>query len=342
MKQIKIFSRAHILLDEIEDYSDLKYTWTLNGKGAAEFKMPLESNFCTEENFAFRNHIEIWYGSNCIWGGQIVTLQFNDSKLQVGCYGYLSLLDKRRLRAKSYNEMAYGDLFTQLLADVNAIAATGITIGSVESGSLKTQRSVKNEDILLTKLHEYCEDANYDIEIGSDRKLNFYLRKGSDKSEYILEYGGDADNIIKAPTLARNALSLANSIFCQVDNGGIITSTKEDAASITFYGYQEVVLTGNDSVINQNTLDNKTAAELQRTSYPLNCISLRAIDSSLCPFSDIAVGDTVTISLLPYWNYKEALRILEMTHDENTGEREIVLGQSVYRQQPPKVKIYGK
>lgn len=344
MKCIKIFNRSHVLLDEIEDYNGLKYGWQLNGKGTAEFNIALESDRCTETNFTFRNHIEVWDGDNRIWGGQIVALQFSAGSLKVSCYGYLSLLDRRRLRAATYSEMTYGALFTQLLADVNAISETGITIGTVEAGSLNTQRSVTNKDKLLAKLTDLCEDSNNDMEISSDRKLNFCLHKGSDKRKYILEYGGskEGDNIINVPSLARNALSLANSVYSEITNGSTLTSTKEDAASIALYGYQEATLDANDSIINQSTLDNKTAAEVQRAAYPVNAITLRVINSTLCPFEDISVGDMVTISLIPYWGYIAVLRILEMTHDESSGEREIIVGESIYKPQPPQVKLYRK
>lgn len=342
MKCLKIFDRLHNILDEIDEYSGLKYGWTLNGLGKAQFSIGLESKKCTSENFEFRNHIEVWE-DKCIWGGQIVDRQFDDSKLNISLYGYLSLLDKRRLRAKVYPNMAYGDLYVSMLDDVNAIEDTGVSVGNMAANSLKTQRTVNNTDFLLKKLQDYCSDSNYDIDVDNDRKLNFYLRKGTIKSSYLLEYGGDADNILSAPSLEQSAMSMANSIYSEIKNdSSTLTSLAEDGNSKGLYGLQEDVLNANDGIVLQNTLDNNTSSELQRRAYPANSLSLKVKDSSLCPFDDIEVGDSITVHLIPYWNFTDILRIIEMAHNEDDGTRDIVVGQTLYRPQPPVKKLYRK
>ena len=343
IKYLKIFDRFHNILDEINDYNGLKYGWTLNGLGKAQFSIGLESIKCIQENFQFRNHIEIWEGSKCIWGGQLIDRTFNDGKLDLSLYGYLSLLDKRRLRAKSYANMPYGSLYTGLLADINAIEATGVILGTIASGSLKTQRLVTNSDFLLPKLQDYCSDSNYDIDVDVNRKFNFYLRKGKIKADYLMEYGGDADNIIVAPSLGQSGLNIANSVYSEVINDAIVlTSIAEDSTSKGLYGLQESVFSGNDSIVLQNTLDNNTVSELQRVGYPTNSIQLKIKDSTLCPFDNIEVGDSIPVSLKPYWNFKVTLRILEMTHNEDDGTRDLVVGETLYRPAPPKIKIYRK
>lgn len=342
-KYLKIFDRFHNILDEVEEYSGLKYGWTLNGLGKAQFSLGLESKKCTKENFQFKNHIEVWKNDVCIWGGQLVDRTFNDSKLDVSLYGYLNLLDKRRLRAKSYAEMTYGDLYAVMLADINEIEITGVTLGNIDEGSLKTQRLVLNTDFLLKKLQDYCSDSNYDIDVDMERKFNFYIRKGSIKSKYLLEFGGDADNIIAAPSLGQSGLNIANSVYSEITNESVtLTSLAEDIASKGLYGLQESVFSGNDSVVLQNTLDNNTISELQRTGYPSNNISIKIIDSTLCPFDDIEVGDSIPVSLKPYWGFKDTLRILEMTHNEDDGTRDLIVGETLYRPQAPKIKLYRK
>jgi len=343
MKYLKIFDRLHNILDELEEYDGLEYGWTLNGLGKAKFSIGLESAKCIAENFQFRNHVEIWENDLCIWGGQLIDRNFNDSKLDLSLYGYLSLLDKRRLRTKSYVNMSYGDLYTELLADINAIEETGVATGTIASNSLKTQRTVENTDFLLKKMQDYCSDSNYDIDVDSDRKFNFYLRKGTIKTDYLLEYGGDADNILVAPSFSQNGLNIANSVYSEVGNDGdTLTSIAEDTTSKGLYGLQESTFSGSDSIVLQNTLDNNVISELQRIGYPSNNISLKIKDSALCPFDDIEVGDSILVSLKPYWGFKDTLRILEMTHNENDGTRSLTVGETLYRQSPPKIKIYRK
>lgn len=343
MKYLKIFDRLHNTLDEVDCQSALKYTWTLNGMGKAEFDIPLESKKNTPENFQFHNHIEIMDGSNKLWGGQIVDRNFQGSKLHIGCFGYLSLLKWRRLRAKIYTEMDYGSLLQAMLSDTNVIEDTGVSIGSIASGALHTQRKVEDKDYLLDKMQEFIQDCNNDIDVDSDRLFNFYLHKGTDKPYYTLEYGGDADNIIKDPGLSQTIQDMANSIYSSVETDGTtLTATAQDNTSINEFGFMEGSYDANSGIVMQSTLDNYTQGELQRRAYPANSLSLKVKDSSLCPFSDIEVGDSVTVHLIPYWNFTDVLRILEMTHNEDDGTRDITVGQTLYRPQPPVKKLYRK
>lgn len=341
MKYLKIFNRLHVILDEVDDISGLQYSWTLNGLGKAKFSIGLESIKCTSENFKFGNHVEIYEGSTLIWGGQIINREFADSKLNISCYGYLSLLDRRRLRAKSYVNQSYGDLLTEMLADINALQDTGVALGIVAAGSLKTQRTVTNKDFLLKKLQEFCEDSNYDMDVDAERKFNFYLRKGSVKSQNLLEYGGDADNILSAPSLSQSGLKIANAVYSEVTNGGVtLTSLAQDSGSQGLYGLCEGVYTGNDSVILQNTLDNNTISELQRVYLPTSYLKVKIKDSTLCPYSNIEVGDSVPVSIRPYWSYAETLKILEIEHDEETGNRDLTLGETLIRVAPATIKQF--
>jgi hypothetical protein len=345
MRYLKIFDRFHNIIDEITEYSGLKYTWTLNGLGKCQFDVPLESQKCTPENFNFLNHIEIWDETNnkCCWGGVLVDRNFQTPKLSISCFGYLFLLKQRRFRAKTYPELTYAALFQQMIADTNIISPTGVTIGNIQAGSLKTQRKVEDKDYLLDMIQEYINDCNNDIEVDNNRLFNFYLRKGKDKSFYTLEYGGDADNILTDPGLSQSVQNLANSIYSESDNDvTVLTSLGQDTTSINLYGLVEGSYSANSGIVNQSTLDNYVQGELQRRAYATNAVSLNAKDSSLCPFEDIEVGDSITVSLKPYWEYKELLRVLEMTHNEEAGERDIVVGQTLYRPQPPKIKLYRK
>ena len=340
MKTLKIFDQNHSQLDEINNYNgNLTYGWTLNDIDTAEVSIGLESPKCTAANMAFRNHIEIWDDAlaACIWGGIIAGQSFDNPALKINCLDYMALLKWRRLRAKSYTSIDYGSLLTQLLADTNTIGATGITAGSMATGALKTQRTVAETDFLLDKIVEYCLDVNYDFDVDVSRKFNFYLRKGSAKPQYTLEYGGIADNITEKPTLATDILSMINSYY---GSNGSLSATASDATSMALYGLMEGTFSANAGVTDQATLNNETAGALQRTAYPLNTFTIKAIDSALCPFSDIKVGDTITISLVPYFGFMQPMRILRMVHDENTGVRQFEFGNIVFKPQKGNKKIY--
>jgi hypothetical protein len=343
LKYLKIFDRFHNVLDEIYEFSGLKYTWTLNGLGKTEFSVGLESEKCTPKSFEFRNHIEVWEGEKCIWGGILVARNFQGTKLGVCCFGYLSLFKWRRLRAKTYNTLEYGILLQEMINDVNAIYGTGVNIGTIQAGALKTQRKVEDNDMLLDKIQEYIQDANYDIDVDVNRQFNFYLSKGTVKSQYQLEYGGDADNILLDPGLSQDIQNMTNSVYSSIETDGVsYTFTAQDSTSQDVYGLMEGTFSANSGIVLQSTLDNYTQGELQRRAYPPNSISLKIKDSTLCPYDDIEIGDSIPVSLVPYWSFKDTLRILEMTHNEDDGTRDVVVGQTLYRPQPPQIKIYRK
>ncbi|AGK97621.1 hypothetical protein [Clostridium pasteurianum] len=345
MKIIRIFNKDHVILDELSEYSNLTYTWTLNGLGSSEFDIPLSSSKSNEVNLRFKNHIEIIDENNSItWGGIITDREFQDNKIHVSCYGYLGLLWKHRMRATTYPNMSYGSLLQQMIIDTNTISLSGVSIGNIENGSLYTQRSFTNNDMLLDKVNEIIGDTNNNIEVDNNRNFNFYLHKGSDKSYYTLQYGTQgADNILVAPTLHTSILNSGNSIYseCTVDSN-TLTSTAQDQTSIDTYGLIEDAYSAPNNITDQSTLNNVVNGVLQREAYPINNITLSIKDSALCPYNNVFVGDTVNVYLRPYWEFEQKSRILEIKHNESNGLREITVGGSIFRNAKPQIKLYSK
>lgn len=345
LKFLRFYDRFHNILDEVYTFNNLTYTWTLNGMGKAEFNIGLEDSKCTDINLRFYNHVEVRDDTNnIIWAGVIVGRDFNSQAVHITCYGYLYLFKQRRLTAKTYSVQDYGKLYSSMINDVNAICSTGIDIGSIASGTLQTTRIVQNTDFLLDKITEYGNDVNYDYEVDQYRKFNFYLRKGMDKPYYQLEYGGDADNIVNEPGLSQSILDMENSIYTEVQNDGTVqlSSLAQDNISQSLYGLIEGVEQTNGGIATQSTLDNIASGALQRTAYPINSFTIKAKDSTLCPFSDIFIGDAVMVSLPLYFNFNTLLRIIEMTQDEDSGTRDITFGQVLLRPTAPTKRFYKK
>jgi len=343
---IIIYDKTHNKIDEISEYSSLETTWTLNGYGKSGFKISASSSKATAENLQFLNHVEIYKGGVLQWGGVIVNRTFQGADINIQCYGYMWLLSKHRMRAKTYAEMTYGNLITTVLAEVNAVADSGIILGAIEAGSLKTQRLVTNTDIVIEKLLSWVDDGNYNIEVDKDRNLNFFLRKGSLKENYLIEYGNlDGDNVINAPDLGQSAIDMANDIYSQTDT---VNQNYSDAISKGLYGLLEATFSASGSIVEQTTLNAYVAGELQRRAYPLYSVNVQITDSDQCPFSDFNVGDTIPVSLVPYWGFKENMRVLEIKESTITDPngsttkdiRDLVLGSIIYRQSTINKKLY--
>ena len=348
---IKIFDRSHVQLDELYRFSPPTYGWTLNDIDTLTLDLALADPKCTADNTRLGNHIE--YADDdgtSIWGGCISGHSFDDAKLTLNCVDYLSLLKYRRLRAKTYSEMAYGALNQQLIEDAQTARSDysiGLTGYDIASGGLTTQREIKATDMLLAKLTDINADANYDYWVSPDRVYHFALRRGADKPELVLEYGGDADNIIAAPTLARDILNLANSVYAEStvtdddDSSATITSEQQDTDSEQLYGLYEGTFSPSDGVSNQSTLDSQTAASLATSGVPADSFTLTVKDNNLCPFDRLEIGDRVTIHLIPYFDYTASVRILRMVCDDDKQTREFTVGSVVYKPQGPQRRAYA-
>ena len=345
-KVLKIYDRNYNPLDEIDDYGDdLKYGWTLDDIDTLGVSLALSSPKCTAANTQFGNHIEVVDTSTnlIVWGGVIFGRSFEDTAVTLNCLDYNALLKFRRLRAKQYGAMTYGALMQQMIADCQAARTDypiGVTIGHIDTAALLTTREVKNTDFLWAKLKEFGDDANNDYGVDTARAFNFWLRKGAEKLQYILEWGGDRDNIMVKPTLAQDIMSLANSVYGETSGDTPLTSSADDESSQEAYGLFEGTFSPNDGVSVQSTLDTQVNGELQRDSQPANNITLTITDSTLCPFSDIEVGDRVTLHLIPYFDFSASVRILRMVHDEKSGTRDITVGSVVFKPQPPVKRLY--
>lgn len=352
-KTLKIYDRWHTPLAEIDDYGDdLKYGWTLDDIDTLGVSLALTSPKCTIQNMQFANHLEVVDGQQVVWGGIIFGRCFEDTVLRLNCLDYSAIMKYRRLMAKQFPTMEYGALMIALIQDaVGIYQPVSYDDTDIAVGALQTTRLVKNTDMLWAKVKEFGDDANYDygvlpgaMQSEADYSLSpsfhFWLRRGSDKTKYTLEWGSTQSNIISKPTLAQDIMSLANSVYAETDGDTPLVSSAEDTDSQNTYGLFDGVFSPNNGVSVQSTLDTQAHGELQRSSQPANSITLTAKDSALCPFSDIEVGDRVTVHLIPYFDFSASMRILRMVHDEKTQTREITAGSIIFKPQPPAKRLY--
>ncbi|WP_041710852.1 hypothetical protein [Clostridium pasteurianum] len=75
-------------------------------------------------------------------------------------------------------------------------------------------------------------------------------------------------------------------------------------------------------------------------SFPSNSFSIKAINSTMCPFSNIEVGDSVTVNLIPYFNFSKLMRITHIVYTETNGIYDITFGNVAFKRQPPVKKLY--
>jgi hypothetical protein len=133
---------------------------------------------------------------------------------------------------------------------------------------------------------------------------------------------------------------MANAVYSET-SGQALTSLAQDTTSQSTYGLFEGTVSADSSSTSQLALDTQTSGQLSKTSNPTRGFTLTACDSSLCPFSDIFIGDTITVNLIPYFGYSATMRILRMIHDEKTNTRQITVGEVIYKPLAPNKRMYS-
>lgn len=364
MFYVKVYDKNHEILDEIHEISHITYMHTLNGIGKMTFSIPLLCRKFTSSNFTQFNHIELYEDDIIKWFGVITNVNFNNPSVQVACLGYLHLIEKIRLNEDEYYNKRYGDLVMQLLNSVRY--KTSIKEGKIIQDDIKTDRIIKNNDMLYDKISALCEEMNYYFDVDKDLKLNFYNQKGIDKSHLILQDTEEYSNIIKTPAISTSSDNLINCVYAETTftedtystvpyydsncfTEGVVTvadkveitltSECRSEESIEKYGLHEGVLSVNDIRL-QETLDNYVKAELDRVAFPSLSITIEAIDSALCPFNQIEVGDWIMVHLEPYFNLKQKVRLIEIERNCTTNTYKVTVGNVLYRENKVNTKVY--
>lgn len=337
-----IYDKNHIKLDELTEFDNPIGIYTLNGVNKFTFTVPLNASKTNEQNLKLGNHLEFYENDALKWFGIVVSRSFKNPTVTLSCYGYAFKLSTRRLRAKEYPTLTYGDLIERMLDDVNSIADTGIRMG-IKDSSIKTTRIVQNKHFAWDKMTEYCDEMNYYISIDKDRNLNFQTIIEQPRDDYYIKWGYDEfDNVIKTPSVEQSLLEMANSVYGEVLTIDDLTISHEakDTDSINSYGLLEGVVSFNDGVNQEDTVVKTVEESLSKRSWPLNTITVDIVDSIYVPLDDIKVGYTINIYFRDYFEFRESAKILEITRNFKTKTATITLGQTIYRDQKPQIKIY--
>ena len=343
---LKLYDKNHQILDfpEIHVFNNLTYTHTLNGMENLSFTTPIA--YCKKNNIELilGQHIELYKVVNgietCIWWGVVGNPSNDAINVNVVCYGYIFLLSGRIFKnlfdngwTRIYEDVKYGKLTTNLISFVNSVQATGITLGTLEDGDLKTTREINWNDDLKAKIDELIEECNYCWTIGIDRKFNFYATYGTDKSDY---YEINDYNLVNTSLSVIDYSNLYNRIYAMNeytdDNGENVrlSSVKENAESIKTYGLREKELVVNDLRI-QATMDAYVQKELDLCSNPSISLTLEVKICDQFNIYDISVGDYIYLNCPNNLGMIKKIRILEYTVDLAKTTVTVTVGNTLYK-----------
>lgn len=359
MKQyyLKMYDSRHNLLDNsINNICDLKYQTVLNGQGYCEFSIPRDEPKCSNKLMFPTNHIEVYnMNHELLWYGVISRRVFSGSMLQISCVGYEWLLGSRIFRNDiTFYDKHYGRLIELMVGTVQGYdikLPLPITMGKVIENDLITTREIKSGDVLKDKIDEYIEDSNYYYNVDDQLRLNVSYSVGEKKDYLKLIYDQEGySNIIDLPEIEENLDDIYNNVYAHSefdqDTGEgnnkvkvVLDYDEHDMYSITLYGLREKKLSVNDIHL-METLKSKVGQELDICKFPNISLTLKCVDSALCPMNQVKVGDYITVEIPYYFGFKNIIRVLEIERDCKTDEYTLTMGSLVYRPQKPQIKKY--
>lgn len=359
MFYLKLYDRNKVLKDncEINLFSNLTYTKTLNGTGSMSFNTPIKYIKENEINIVPGDCIELYLtkgnSEECIWWGTVVNPSNSSSnEMSVICEGYFSRLKNRIQKhlfdhaifsnnmdylEETYTNVGHGELILSLLGTQNYYDNTGVTQGvNKDYSKIKTDRVIKWDDKLDEKINEFIEDAGLYFEIDQDRKLNIYSEYGEDKSEYFIIHDGnliDCSQAIIDYSQIINQIYVLNQFTEELEDGSsvdrCVSYIAEDKESIKTFGLHQEVLSVNDIRLIE-TAKKYAEQELKKVASPSVNIELKANISEDLYIYQIIPGDYIGIDS-ELLNIKGKYRVLEYTVDIYSNTVNINLGNCIFR-----------
>lgn len=290
----KEFNKITTLLNKSDFYA-LEYELELNKVGGASFKARVLGDKSTLTNFKIFNRVKIYKGSTVKFVGYIEELAVTSDEITINCLGLIGLF-KRRLTSSSVGGGAVSS-FYGLLNATNALDDTKVSQGSGTVSYTITQVDFSRSNILSAwqKIAEMAGDAEFQIN-PSDLTLDFKASIGYDRSNsVVLEY--DINFVDKANLYKFDAEVSGKDTYNKIIGigGSSLTSTKQDATSITEFGLLETSENYSETE-DQTDLDNQTQNYLDGHKDEFYVPKLK-VNLNKISIDAFAIGDLVQVKL---------------------------------------------
>lgn len=358
---VKFYTKANQYIDTIYEIGSPQTIHTLNGVNKFTFTMPINNVKVNDNLLKFMNHVYFYDDNDLLkFGGVLIDRGFNMPNITIGCYGWAILFQKKRMTAKQYSYASYSSYMNTIFNEymLNYGSMLGFFKNGVFTGTdtTRTTRIVTDTDFVWDKVSEWNEDTNGMIGFTDDHIFTFSYTKSQrqmwyakwefDESSNILELPTSFNNLLTFPSVSQSATELANRMYGEVsgknerDEDVTLTSLKLNDNSIALYGVLDGVASINGSVVLQETVNDKTQAELDRVGLPSSNMDISISDSILAPLDEIKVGQKITVFIEPYLNFKTETTILEITRNYTENVAKLTVGKTLYRQNVPKTVNY--
>jgi hypothetical protein len=292
----------------------------INAPGTMTFSLPISDTDATATNLQKYKRVTLQRlaqdGTNTyqtVWTGYIEAAKENHEYIDVICQGNLKLFLKRYAALnQAFTGAGSTEAFGLLTTTNGTDGDTGITTGTGGVATANPVTAQRRIDILRA-WEDLAAADGAEFEIDDTLKFNFVPALGSDKSASVtLRYrrdGTPGSNVVLTG-FGEDGELMANRILGYTDNGGGLTSTKDDAASQATYGVLIEEKQFNQAQ-NQAALDAMTLSYLTQRANPLTDYAVQPILANQTfdvvsgtnqitglQYTSLGVGDLVTADIL--------------------------------------------
>lgn len=315
-------------------------SWRLSNVGQLGFSLAKTDSKAIEDYLHFGNRVLIQFDNGLPnWGG-VIDPPRNWSNGLIECTAYSAeYLFSMRTSGKNkvYSGATVGNIFRDLIEEANGVSHTGIVLGSIFSGGDGYTVDYHYTN-LLSIFRNYLTDAlsDFDFEVAaSDNNgtilftANLYERKGSDKLNYLLVEGTNAE-----VTKLSEQGQLVN-VWDFPGAGNDWGSDRqvghaEDSTSIERYGYRQ----GSEVQSNIKSLlqlDALAATALAESKDPHNMIDILALNLAPAAFGDYDIGDSLRLIApsIGFSGLDTTVRIIGRAFSPSSGTCELVVREEL-------------
>lgn len=305
MKIIRIYNKSFTKLVTLTepDFTALTYRRTKGEIGDATFTVNLNRGKMNETNLNLYNRIQVYEDGVVKFTGIITQKIVRLDTAEIRCRELVYIFKKRLVGSAYSLSGSVNDMVAQLITDINATEATGITAGSM-TGVGNVNLTFNNADA-WTVLRQLCEATGNQFEMNASREIVVAPMIGTDKSSTVL-FRYNVDQVANANLLNFEIEDDGENIITKAHGkSDAFTSEEDDAGLQSSFGILEKY-TDFRVVNTQIVLDEFTASELSDRIYSPKLTLKPNVEDNF------EVGDLVRIKLKnPLVNINDSFQVLE-------------------------------
>lgn len=212
-------------LVRIDRFTSLWYEDTVDKGAQAQFTIPYNRPELTRANITGMNRVKIYKGDTQKWEGFINRWSVKGNEVTVELLNLMGVLEKRLVN-ENFTAQAAGDIFAEIISDMNVTDDTGITSGTFEYGGngIDVDSIDDSTDTITATSHGISNDQTV-VLVTADGTMPtpivsqtpyYVINKTDDTLQLSLTQGGSAINLTDAGTgtfelkIADRAFNFAN------------------------------------------------------------------------------------------------------------------------------------